>query len=168
MKNTLLILLSMALISMSAHSQNEASSQTTFANRATAAILDEKNLKELFAEEEPSEYASFVYFATLQGLTRDQVKVDVIKSILGKDMYEHFVFACPVCHQVHAAVKNHEILPVFFNYNKKRKSVSRKGLPKAQRQPLLSKDVKVRRKAIQQLIARYIKEGKAKYNLNRE
>ena len=111
-----------------------------------------------------SRASQIVFFAVLEGLYRDGVTnadVDLIipPGTNGRPTFdpEHFVYACPLCHPAYEAFRLYRRREEFYGF-KGRVDTLGTGLDDATRQHLQSIDAVERRKAIEDLISRWVGE----------
>ena len=104
-----------------------------------------------------------VFFGVLEGLYHDGVGNDVVDLIIPPDKNgqaqfdrEHFVYACPICHPAFEAFQLYRLRQRFFGL-KRDVDTFGSGLEKAVTVRLRSSDPDERRKAIEELINRWVK-----------
>jgi hypothetical protein len=107
-----------------------------------------------------SRASQLVFFAVLEGLYRDGVSNEVVDSIIpGKGRFdlEHFVYACPICHPAFEAFRLYRQRENFYGL-KAPVNTFGLGLDHAVTVRLQSHDPEERRKGIEELINRWVKQ----------
>jgi hypothetical protein len=106
----------------------------------------------------------FTFFATLEGLYRDGVSKADVESLLatdGKDGgYLNFIYTCPICMPVEAAIETYAQRPridhlKFPNYQGIEGTFGF-GLPKEVSEALSSESSKIRLKAVNELVSKWV------------
>jgi hypothetical protein len=111
-----------------------------------------------------SQASQVIFFAVFEGLYRDGVTNADVDLIIppgrnGRPTFdsEHFVYACPLCHPAYEAFKLYRQREQFYGF-KGRVDTLGTGLDDAIRQRLQSKNPADRRKAVEDLINRWVGE----------
>ena len=110
--------------------------------------------------------SQLIFFAVLEGLYRDGVKNDDVDLIIppsskeeGKPKFEpeHFVYACPLCHPAYEAFCLYRQRERIYGL-KAPVDTFGKGLDESVRARLRSQNADERRKAIEELISRWVSQ----------
>ena len=109
-----------------------------------------------------SRAGQLVFFAVLEGLYHDGVGNEVVDLIIARDKNsqfdpEHFVYACPICHPAFEAFRLYRHRDPIYGL-KAPVDTFGPGLDKAVIVRLRSPDPDERRKAIEELINRWVKQ----------
>ena len=106
---------------------------------------------------------AMVFHAVLEGLYTDGVSNEDVDRIIARDekhpdgnMYEHFVYACPLCHPTYQALLLYRSRPDVFYGIKGEKNTFGKGLDPKISARLASKDKSERLAAIQELVQTWV------------
>jgi len=111
-----------------------------------------------------SRASQLVFFAVLEGLYHDGVGNEVVELIISRDKNgkgqfdpEHFVYSCPICHPAFEAFRLYRVREPFYR-TKAPVDTFGPGLDKALTVRLSSPNPDERRKAIEELINRWVKQ----------
>ena len=106
-----------------------------------------------------------VYFGVLEGLFRDGVKTEEVDLILryadGTEIYEHFIYACPICNATIHALEFYRDRPRFYGLKDHQAPAKFRtfgtGLPESVRARLENDDVEVRLAVVHELVSGWVK-----------
>lgn len=103
-----------------------------------------------------------VFFAVLEGLYEDGVSSEAVELVLGapalpeaKRFERSFVYACPLCHPAFEAFRLYGARPLLYGMKQPVDTLGA-GLPPSTMERLGSSDERVRRDAVQELIAGWV------------
>lgn len=122
----------------------------------------------------PDEPASrLIFFAVLEGLYTDGVSNDVVDLVLPPDaggrernLREHFVYACPLCHPAMEAFRLYRDRRAFFGLKPGTRDTFGPGLPDSLLAGLRSRNKIERLAAVQSLIDRWVRRRLAMMRLS--
>ncbi len=106
----------------------------------------------------------FIFFATLEGLYRDGVSsadVDSLLATKGKDGgYLNFIYTCPICMPVEGAIVTYQLRPRIDHMKIQNSQTAERtfgfGLPKEVSDALRSEKSRIRLKAVNELVSKWI------------
>ncbi len=101
-----------------------------------------------------SDEKRFLFFAVLEGLYNDGLSDTSVSSIMGENMTDHFIIACPICVTAHEALEVYRDAPAFIGKKHKVKGFG-PGLAVEERKALAG-DPEERRQQIRALIHRWV------------
>ncbi len=101
-----------------------------------------------------SDEKRFLFFAVLEGLYNDGLSEESVSSVMGENITDHFIIACPICLTAYEALEAYRDAPAFTSKTYRVKGFG-PGLAVEERKALAG-DLEERRQQIRALIHRWV------------
>lgn len=100
--------------------------------------------------------SQLVFFAVLEGLYTDGVSNEAVDAVLGRQMADHFVYTCPLCHPAYEAFQLYRARSPFTGFKDPKDTLGR-GLDASVLKKLKSDKKAEKLEAIQALVNTWVK-----------